>query len=247
MVNLSSNVSNFLLQRLFNIVSKSELRLSLTKAHNLFCQSLAALSTFCPNLRQDNIYATLLTLLLYQSKFFSGIGWECIDGNNYRKTVDRLDVVDVAKQVRNALFKRLNVLLVKVSFGNASVVLKSTNGCYQNNSRWSKTGSSTLNVQELLGTKVCTKAGLGNNIISKTKSGFCCLNGIATVSNVGKRTAVDKSRCVLKRLHQVRLNSIFEQCCHSTLCVDITDGNRLAIVGVGNNHSSQALFKVFDT
>ena len=152
----------------------------------------------------------------------------------------------MAKQVRNALFKRLNVLLVKVCFGNASVVLKCTNGCHQNNSRWSKTSSSALNVQELLGTKVCTKTCLGNNVICKTKSGFCCLNRIAAVSNVGKRTAVNKSRCMLKRLDQVRLNSVFEERCHSALCVDIADGNRLAVIGVGNNHSAQALFKVFD-
>ena len=51
---------------------------------------------------------------------------------------------------------------------------------------------------------------------------------------------------MLKRLDQVRLNSIFEQCGHSPLCVNVTDGNRLAIVGVGNNHSAQALFKVID-
>ena len=57
---------------------------------------------------------------------------------------------------------------------------------------------------------------------------------------------MDKSRCVLKRLDQVRLNSIFEQRCHSALCVDIADGNRLAVIGVGNNHSAQALFKIFD-
>ena len=199
-INLGSNVGDFLLQRLFDIVSKSELRLSLAKAHNLFCQSLAALSTFCPNLRQDNIYATLLALLLYQSKLFRGVCWECIDGNNYRKTVDRLDVVNVAKQVRNALFKRLNVLLVKVCFGNASVVLKCTNGCHQNNSRWSKASSSALDVQELLGTKVCTKTSLGNNVICKTKSSLCCLNRIAAVSNVGKRSTVNKGRSVLKRL-----------------------------------------------
>ena len=152
----------------------------------------------------------------------------------------------MTKQVRNALFKRFNVLLVKICFSNASVVLKSTNSCHQNNSRWSKTSSSTFDVQELLGTKVCTKTSLGNNIISKTQSSLCCLNGIATVSNVGKRTAVDKSRCVLKCLDQIRLNSIFEQCGHSPLCVNVTDGNRLAIVGVGNNHSTQALFKIFD-
>ena len=28
--------------------------------------------------------------------------------------------------------------------------------------------------------------------------------------------------------------------------MDIADGNRLAVIGVGNNHSAQALFKVFD-
>ena len=58
---------------------------------------------------------------------------------------------------------------------------------------------------------------------------------------------MDKRRCMLKRLNQVRLNSVFEQSCHSTLCVDITYSNRLAIIGVSNNHSTQALFKVFNT
>ena len=51
---------------------------------------------------------------------------------------------------------------------------------------------------------------------------------------------------MLKRLNQVRLNSVFEQRCHSALCMDIANGNRLAVIGVGNNHSAQALFKVFD-
>ena len=51
---------------------------------------------------------------------------------------------------------------------------------------------------------------------------------------------------MLKRLNQVRLNSIFEQRCHSALGMDIANGYRLAVIGVGNNHSAQALFKVFD-
>ena len=57
---------------------------------------------------------------------------------------------------------------------------------------------------------------------------------------------MNKSRCVLKRLDQVRLNSVFEQRRHSTLGMDIANGYRLAIIGVGNNHSAQALFKIFD-
>ena len=66
------------------------------------------------------------------------------------------------------------------------------------------------------------------------------------MSNVGKRSTVNKSRRVLKRLYQVRLNSVFEQRCHSALGMDIANGYRLAIIGVGNNHSAQTLFKIFD-
>ena len=64
--------------------------------------------------------------------------------------------------------------------------------------------------------------------------------------DVGKRTAVHNCRCVFQRLHQVRLDGVFEQQCHCSNAAKIFRKNGTIIISVGNQNIAEALFQVLN-
>ena len=50
------------------------------------------------------------------------------------------------------------------------------------------------------------------------------------MSNICKRSAVNKSRCALKSLNKVRFNCIFEQGSHCAGCFKLTAGDGFIII-----------------
>ena len=74
-----------------------------------------------------------------------------------------------------------------------------------------QTGLAALDVVELLGTKVCTEAGLGHHIVTIRHGQLGGQHRVATVGNVGKRTAVYERRGVLGSLHQIGRKGVLEQ------------------------------------
>ena len=67
------------------------------------------------------------------------------------------------------------------------------------------------------------------------------------MSDVSERTAVDECRSSFQSLNQVRFQSIFQKCCHSALCVDLSSCDRLTCTVVSNNDSSETLFQVIQS
>ena len=55
---------------------------------------------------------------------------------------------------------------------------------------------------------------------------------------------MDECRCVVERLHQIRLDRILEQQSHCPGCLQITGSYGLAIVVIGNYHLGQSLLKI---
>ena len=66
------------------------------------------------------------------------------------------------------------------------------------------------------------------------------------MGDVGKGAAVDEGGVALERLDQVGLDGVLEKGCHGALGVDVGHGDRLAVVGVGDDHAAKAVAQVHE-
>ena len=66
------------------------------------------------------------------------------------------------------------------------------------------------------------------------------------MGDISEGAAVHKSGRVLKRLHQVGLDGIFEERRHGTLGLEVRRGDGLAAVGVCHHHAAQARLEVHE-
>ena len=71
------------------------------------------------------------------------------------------------EQVRDTLFKCLDILVVQVSLCNSSVVLQCTNCCHDNNCTRMQIRHTALDIQEFFCAEVCTEACLCDRIVSQ--------------------------------------------------------------------------------
>ena len=151
----------------FQLIAVSKVVRLLAQTDDFLCQLDAAFAALCPYFRQCHIYAELLAFCFYKIKLCLCIGRECVDRYDARKLVYVLDVGNMLEQVRDTLFKCLDILVVQVSLCNASVVLQCTNCCHDNNCTRMQIRHTALDIQELLCTEVCTEACLCDRIVSQ--------------------------------------------------------------------------------
>jgi hypothetical protein len=133
-----------------------------------------------------------------------------------------------------------------VGLGNAAVVLKRAGGGDNHDGAGTNARHAAFDVEELLGTQVGAKAGLGNGDIAKAHSHARGHDGVAAVGNVGEGTAVDKRGCALERLHQVGLERVLKQRGHGTLGLKVAGTDGLAGKAVADDDLAQALLEVAD-
>ena len=152
----------------------------------------------------------------------------------------------MTQQVRHAGLEGLEVLLVEVGLGDTAVVLKRTGSRDDHDGTGANARHAALDIEELLGTEVGTKAGLGNGNIAKTHGHAGGHDGVAAVGNVGEGTTVDKRRRALEGLNQVGLERVLEQGRHGALSLKVAGTNGLAGKAVANDNLAQALLEVVD-
>ena len=152
----------------------------------------------------------------------------------------------MTQQVGHASLECLEVLLVEVGLGDATVVLKRTSGRDDHDGAGANARHAALDVEELLGTQIGTEAGLGNGNIAKTHSHTRGHDGVAAVGDIGEGTAVDKRGRTLERLHQIGLERILEQCGHGTLGLKVAGTDGLAGKAIADDNLAQAFLEVAD-
>ena len=152
----------------------------------------------------------------------------------------------MTQQVGHASLECLEVLLVEVGLGDATVVLKRTSGSDDHDGAGANARHAALDIEELLGTQVGAKAGLGNGNIAKAHSHTRGHDRVAAVGNVGEGTAVDKRRRALECLNQVGFERILEQGSHGTLSLKVAGADGLAGIAVADDDLAQALLEVVD-
>ena len=226
------------------LIGKLELARLLNQTHDLIGKLERALAALGPDLGKLNVDAELLALGLDESKLGLGVRRETVDGDHAGQTINVLDVVDMTQQVGHAGLEGLEVLLVEVGLGDATVVLQRTSGGDDHDGAGANARHAALDVEELLGTQIGTEAGLGNGDIAKAHRHTRGHDGVAAVGNIGEGTAVDKRGRALERLHQIGLERILEQGRHGTLSLKVTGANGLAGIAVADNNLAQALLEV---
>ena len=245
-IDLGSDGIELLLNGRVQIIHKLEgvAGFLLAQADDLLGQSLSALAALGPNLRQANIDALLLTLLLDHLQFGLGIGGKGVDGYHAGQAIDVLHVVHVLQQVGQALFQSLQVLAVQLGLGHAAVILQRADGGHDDHGVGVEAAGTALDVQELLSAQIGGKAGLGNGVLAELHRSFGGLDGVAAMGDVGEGTAMDKCGSVLQSLNQIGLDGIFQHSGHSALSLQIVGGNGLVIPGIGHNHPGQTALQV---
>ena len=113
------------------------------------------------------------------------------------------------QQVRQARFQRLQVFLVQVGNRNAAVILQRAHRGNNNHGIGLQAAQAALDVQELLSAQVSAKSSFRYRVIAQSQRHARCHNGIAAVRNIREGAAMHECGRSFKRLHQVRLDSVF--------------------------------------
>ena len=228
------------------LIGKLKLTRLINQTHDLIGQLERALAALGPDLGKLNVDAELLALGLDERKLGLGVRRKAVDGDHAGQTINVLDVVDVTQQVGHASLECLEVLLVEVGFGDATVVLQRTSGRDDHDGAGANARHAALDIEELLGAQVGAKAGLGNGNIAKAHRHTRGHDRVAAVGNVGEGTAVDKRGRALERLHQIGLERVLKQRGHGTLGLEVAGTDGLAGIAVADNDLAQALLKIVD-
>ena len=150
----------------------------------------------------------------------------------------------MTKQVRNALFKRRQILLAQHLLIQAAVHLEGTDRGHNDHRIRNQSGHAALYVQELLRPQIRTESGLSDRITAHAHGHLGGHHAVAAMRDIGKRSAMHKSRRPFQCLHQIGLQRILEQGRHGTGRLQVIGRHRTVIIGVGNDDPPQAFLKV---
>ena len=150
----------------------------------------------------------------------------------------------MAQQVRQAVAQSRQILFAELCLGEAAVHLERPDRCHEHHRRRGEPRRSALDVEEFLGTEVSAEARLGDSVVAELHCKLGRRDGVAAVSDIRKRSAVDKGRCAFEGLHQVRLEGVLEQSRHCALSLEIGAGNGLVVKGVADDYAGEPLLEV---
>ena len=152
----------------------------------------------------------------------------------------------MAKQVGKALGQRLQILGAQLGLRHATVHLQCTNGGNHHNSGGSQTGIAALDIQELLCTEIGTEACLRDGVVRHLHRHLGGDYGVTSVGDVSEGTAVYECGSSLQRLYQIGLQSILQESRHSTVCIELTGGHRLLLIGIAHDNAGKAILQIGD-
>ena len=150
------------------------------------------------------------------------------------------------QQIGQALFQRLQILLVQIRFGHTAVVLQGADRCHDHHRGGPQSGHPALDVHKFLSPQVRGEARLGHGVVRQLQSHAGGCDGVAPVGDVGERSAVDEGGGAFQRLDQIGLDGILQQGGHSPLSPQVVGCDRPPVIGIGHNHAGQARLQVGD-
>ena len=119
-----------------------------------------------------------------------------------------MKILDVLVKVNYSLLYRLKVRSRKLILLDAAIVFKCLYGSKNDNRIRGDSSLAALDVDELLCSEVSAEACLRHNVVCHLECSLCRSHAVAAVSDVGKRSTVNKCRSSLECLNHVRLYRI---------------------------------------
>ena len=168
------------------------------------------LATFQEGFVHGKAHLQVLTVLAHDLYLLLQIRIVAVE-RHYHRLSEALHIADVAVQVLQALGQSLGVRFLDVIQIHAAVHLQTLGGGYDDHQSRQQSCLAALDVEELLCAEVCTETSLRHHIVAVAHSHLRRHHARTAVGDVGKRSAVDEGRCVLRRLHEVRVEGIPEQ------------------------------------
>ena len=177
--------------------------------------------------------------------FFICIGCKLIECNHY-SLAKALQVLYVLVEVPVTGFHTSDVWLLDIFQSYTTMHLQRLEGNHENGEVWLQTCLAAFDVIELLSTEICTESCLCNGIVAILKSCSSSHDGIAAMSNVGKRTAMNKCWCSLCCLNQIWLQSIEKESYDTATYTHILYGKWLVILGDAQEDVIYTATKIID-
>ena len=204
-----------------------------------------SVSAVCPAVALLCRIAVFLTPGKQRFDFLRGIGRELVNRHKERHA-EFLDAFDMLGKVLCAFQHCLNVLFLQVFRIDAAVHLERTYGCDDNDRIRCESAKTALDVEELLRAKICAEAGLRDNVIRKLEGGAGCDQGVTAMGDIRERSAMHEYRRMFEGLYKVRLNRILHDDSCRAVGFDIPDGDRLVVIGVGNDTAGNTLAEILE-
>ena len=179
------------------------------------------------------------------------VGWELIDCDN-GGDAEGEDVLNLLRKILRACLYGRNILLIQCwverlprhNLPNAAMHFERTHRGDNHCSIWCNARCAALNVKELLSTHISAEASFSHNDLASCQCRSIRDDGVIPVRNIGERPCVHKGRTPFKRLKQIRLDCIAQQCRHCASNLQVFCCHRLSVGGFGNHNAAETCAQV---
>ena len=141
---------------------------------------------------------------------------------------------------------RGNVLRADRRHFHAAVKLQSAHGRDDDRRGRTQARLAAFDVDEFLRAQICAEARLRHDVVAKLERRARCDHRVAAVRDIGERSAVNESRIVLKRLHEVRGKRLLQEHRHGALRVQIARPYRPLCARVADDDVAEALLQILE-
>ena len=180
-----------------------------------------------------------------EGDFFVGIRVEAVEGYDDLLS-ETAHILNMFVEIGKASLDALDVRQFDIRLGDTAVEFQTLRRRHDDGNLRLESRLAAFDVEELLCTEVGTETRFGDDIIGIRERHLRCDDGVATVGDVGKRTAVDESRRVLGRLHEVGQKRVFQQDRDGAGDTQVVYRERFIVVGVAQEDIPDATLEVVE-
>ena len=205
-------------------------RMLLDSVYHQLCQFNGSGTSFDKSIVYGKAYTRFFTMVAHQGDFLFGVVRIAVERHNHRLP-ERAQVFDVLIEVGETLLQAFHVRFFDFIETYTAVHFQALCRGYNHGQLRLKSRLAALDVVELLCTQVGAESGFGNDVFAERHGKFRSQDRIASVGNVGERTAMYNRRRMFGGLHQIGRNSVFQQDRNRTSHAQVFHRKRFVIHG----------------
>ena len=221
-IDILSHLSNLLLEAILEVVSVVDRlrRLCLDKLNCSTRQICGTSTTLGISVVNHAAHAKLVAVCHDHCNLVVSIARKAVEAHE-DCLAELLEVGNMAVKVCEALLETLGIGQLNLRLGHATVHLKRESRGNQNCKVGLQACLTALDVEELLRTEVGTETCLRYGIFSMAHRHLCSNHRVTAVRDIREGATVNDYWVVLGCLHKVGVDSILQQCHHSTRYTEV--------------------------